>query len=124
MHHDEARHDALPRAVDHRGACRRGDSGRVADRGDVAVAHDDRLVLTRRRTRAVDHAHVGQRNHRRLHLDVRRQRIRGLLRDGRPKGLHDEDKTENGCKACQTTHLPHRPSVPIPPILPILPIPP
>ena len=34
----------------------------VADRGDVAVADDERLILARRRAGAVDDAHVRQRD--------------------------------------------------------------
>ena len=70
VHHHQAGDHALAGEVDRRRAAGDSDPGEVADRGDVAVAQDQRLILARRRAGAVDHAHVGQRDDRRFDLDV------------------------------------------------------
>jgi hypothetical protein len=119
VQHDEPRHDALARQIDDGRAGRRGRARRVAQRGDVAVADHDRLVLARGGAGAVDDPPVDERDDRRLHLDVRGERIRGWLRQGRPEGLHDDYKTER-----RDTHAPYLPHPPYRPDQPDLPCPP
>src|SRR5947207_2754498 len=48
---------------------RYGDGGCVAERGDDAVADDERLIIACRCTRPVDHAGVGQRDDRSIDGD-------------------------------------------------------
>ena len=69
VHHDQAGdHDLPARSIRRRPVGRR-DARRVPHRRDVAAADDEGLVRPRRRTCAVDHPHVGQRDDRGVDLD-------------------------------------------------------
>ena len=59
VHPDQSRHHAAPGEVDHARAIRRR---AIADRFDLAVAQHDRAVVLRRRTGAVDDAHMRKRD--------------------------------------------------------------
>ena len=63
---------------------------RVANLRDASVAHDDRLVLARRRAGAVDHARVREHDGRRVDGDVLEDVLgeRGTLRE---RGSRDRD---------------------------------
>ncbi len=124
VQHDEPRDDALAGEIDDRRAGRRRRARRGADCGDIAVADDDRLIVVPRRAGAVDDPRVYQRENRRLHFDVRRERIRRLLRASRPQRLRDEQGAEHSGSADlqAARRVPILPTLPLPPIQPLLPI--
>ena len=110
------------RSIDRRAGRRRDPRG-VADRGDVAVADHDRLILARRApVPSITRACV-ERDDRRLDLDVRRERVRGrLLREGRPEGLRYEHKDdEPSATAVAQAFRPARPTRPTCPTRPACP---
>ena len=79
--------------INHRRPFRRFDPGSVTQLRDVAIADHQRLVLFRRGARAVDHAHVGQRDDGLGMLDVVTQRVlrlrvRSYSRCHQPKDKH------------------------------------
>ena len=76
------------------------------DRRDDSVLDDDRLPLARRRTGAVDHAHVGQRDHWRFVGDVGRpDSLRELLSG---KELNGEQRDSEGDSDTTTERSQHR----------------
>ena len=99
--HDEAGDDALAGQIDDGRAVGRLHTGGIADLRDVGVSDDDRLPLARRRTGAVDDAHVGQGHNRRIDLDevlhgiAERRTLRGYNRGRRQRA--------RGGRRCQMT---------------------
>ena len=56
------------------------DAAGLADGGDLLAANDDRLVVLRRRARAVDDARVRERDDGRIDADVLRERRAASVR--------------------------------------------
>ena len=82
MHAHQTGQDRVAFEIEYLGARRNIRSCARADRLDLAVSDNDGLIVARRGAGSIDHAHMGQRNHRSFNPDELLAVRRGRLRQG------------------------------------------